>query len=86
MAAYVEQLECLQCSQSRSFILHGEREQRILAQAEAARVAGRAALTCARCGSGSLIHSWTDAMPYAVAGTAPRRRPRVPLPSKNGSA
>lgn len=30
MSAYVEQLECLNCSQSRSFVLHGDRMQRIL--------------------------------------------------------
>ena len=78
MGAYIEQLECLNCSQSRSFVLHGDREQRVLGQAEAAREAkqGGRALTCARCGSGSLIRGWTDAMPFASSGK-PRRRRRT---------
>ena len=81
MAAYVEQLECLNCSQSRTFVLHGEREQRNLGQAEAARVAGRAVLTCGRCGGSSLIRSWADAVPDATAGMTPRRRRRGHRPS-----
>ena len=81
MGAYVEQLECLNCSQSRSFVLHGDREQRILGQAEAARaarVARRGALTCARCGGSNLIRSWGDAVPYATTGVTRRRRRSLP--------
>ncbi|HWE60546.1 MAG TPA: hypothetical protein VHB98_02435 [Chloroflexota bacterium] len=78
MAAYVEQLECLHCSQSRTFVLQGERERRILGQAEAARVAEQVLLTCGRCGSSSLIRSRADALPDATASMAPRRRRRRP--------
>ncbi len=74
MASYVEQLECLQCSQSRSFVLHSDRGQRTLGQAEAAKLARSALLTCARCGSSSLIRGWTDAVPYAAVGRTPRHR------------
>ena len=81
MGAYVEQLECLHCSQSRTFVLHGDREQRILGQAEAAKLAGRALLTCGRCGGRSLIRSWADALPDAPAGRTPRRRRRSHRPS-----
>ncbi len=70
----IEQLECLSCSQSRAFMLQGDREQRILGQADAARQGRHAALTCARCGSSSLIRGWTDAAPYATAGKLQRRR------------
>ena len=76
MRSYVAQLECLNCSQSRSFVLHGEREQRPVGQAEAAALSRQHVLTCARCGSSSLIRSWTDAMPYATVGKIPRRRGR----------
>ena len=81
MGAYVEQLECLHCSQSRSFVLHGEREQRLLGQADAAKLAGRVLLTCGRCGGRSLIRSWADALPDAPAGRTPRRRRRSHRPS-----
>ena len=81
MGRYVEQLECLNCSQSRTFVLHGDREQRILGQTEAARIAKQAVLTCGRCGGRSLIRSWTDALPYATSGRAPRRR-RTHLPAQ----
>jgi hypothetical protein len=73
MSAYVKQLECLNCSQSRNFVLHDDREQRILGQTEAARAvrkSRRVVLTCARCGSSSLIRGWADALPYATAGQA----------------
>jgi hypothetical protein len=81
MTGYVEQLECLHCSQSRSFVLHGDREQRVLGQVEAARIARQTrhgVLTCARCGSSSLIRCWADALPYASTGI-PRRRRRTAL-------
>jgi hypothetical protein len=76
MASYVQQLVCLHCSQSRTFVLHGERDQRILGQTEAARMAARVVLTCGRCGSSSLVRSWTDALPDAATGMTPRRRRR----------
>ncbi len=80
MGAFVRQLECLNCSQSRSFVLHDDREQRTIGQAEAASIARRGVLTCGRCGSSSLILSWTDAVPYATTGRTPRPRRRVHPP------
>lgn len=75
MGAYAEQLECLNCSQSRNFILHGDRQQRTIGQVEAAALGRGAVLTCARCGGGSLIRGWTDTVPYAAG--RPRRRRRA---------
>jgi hypothetical protein len=84
MRGYTEQLECLHCSQSRNFVLHGDREQRILGQTEAAgltKETRRERLTCARCGSSSLVRCWADAMPYATTAR-PRRRRKNILPSQ----
>ena len=77
MGSYREQLECLQCSQSRSFVLHGEREQRIVAQEDAIRVARRGVLICGRCGRSSLIRSWTDDLPSTTTGRTRRRKARI---------
>lgn len=74
MGSLVEQLECLNCSQSRGFVLHGDREQRLVGQAEAASLVKKHLLTCVRCGGSSLIRTWTDAVPYATAAKTPRRR------------
>jgi hypothetical protein len=74
MGAYVQQLECLNCSHNRSFVLHEDREQRIVDQVEAAREAGRGVLTCARRGGTNLIRVWGDAAPYVTAATARRRQ------------
>jgi hypothetical protein len=74
MGAYVEQLECLNCSHSRSFVLHGDREQRIVDQIEAVGEARRSVLTCARYGGTNLIRGWGDAAPYATAARTRRRR------------
>jgi hypothetical protein len=74
MATFVEQLECLNCSQSRSFTLHGDREQRLIGQAEAVAIRKRGVLTCARCGGSNLIRGWGDAVPYATTGSTRRRR------------
>jgi hypothetical protein len=41
MGAFVRQLECLNCSQSRTFVLHDDREQRTIGLAEAASIARR---------------------------------------------
>ena len=79
MGAYVKQLECLNCSQSRSFVLHGDREQRIVGQAEAARLIKRVVMTCARCGGSNLIRAWGDAVPFATVGRTRRRRRPLPL-------
>jgi hypothetical protein len=79
MAAYVEQLECLNCSQSRGFVLHGDREQRLIGQAEAVGVGTRGVLTCARRGGRNLIRGWTDAVPYGTIGRPLRQRRSTPL-------
>jgi hypothetical protein len=72
MGAYVELLECLHCSQSRSFVLHGDLERRIVGQAETVWEARRGVLTYARCGS-SLIRGLGDAVPHATTGGTRRR-------------
>jgi hypothetical protein len=78
MGAYVEQLECLNCSQSRSFMLHGDREQRLIGQAEAVAIRKRGVLTCARCGGRNLIRGWTDSVPFATIGRPVRKRRSLP--------
>ena len=76
MAAYVRQLECLPCSQNRSFVLHTEAGPRLLSQADLQGLDRSVVLTCARCGGTSLLSSWTDAAPYATWGSVRRRRAR----------
>ena len=83
MELYVRQVACLCCSHSRSFVLHTDREHLLIGQAEAAALPKTAAITCGRCGSGSLIQSWSDGIPYATNGEKGRRRrpaaPAAPL-------
>jgi transcriptional regulator with XRE-family HTH domain len=74
MASYARQLECLNCSQTRSFVHHTETSQRLLSQAEALALPRNAVVTCGRCGSASVLYGWGDAMPYATRGRKPRRR------------
>jgi hypothetical protein len=74
--AYIRQLECLSCSNSRSFVLHAEATQRMISQAEAAMLPRNAVITCGRCGSSSLVRCWGDATPFATAGYVGRRRRR----------
>jgi len=66
----------LSCSNNRSFIRHGETEQQMLSQAEAATLPRGTFITCGRCGSSSLIAVWGDAIPYATTGYVGRRRRR----------
>ena len=80
MAGYVRQLECLNCSESRSFVQHLESEQRLLSQADAQRLGRSAVLTCGRCGGTNIISGWSDAAPYAASGIMRRRRTRRPYP------
>jgi hypothetical protein len=74
MASYMRQLECLNCSQTRSFVHHTETAQSMLSQAEAVQLPRGAKITCGRCGSASVLVSWGDAAPYALRGRTPRRR------------
>lgn len=77
---YKAQLECLSCSNSRSFMHHADRASRPVSQQEAFELPRRAVLTCGRCGSQSLLRMWADAIPYATAGYSGRRRRRQPAP------
>jgi hypothetical protein len=74
MATFVRQLECLNCSQNRSFVLHREAGQRLISQAEAQGLGRGAVLTCARCGGTSLVSGWTDTAHYATHGIVRRHR------------
>lgn len=74
MALLVRQLECLHCSNNRNFVVHTETAQRLVSQVEVRDLPRKAYLTCARCGSTSLINGWTDGNLYAAQGVAPRRR------------
>jgi hypothetical protein len=74
--AYIRQLECLSCSNSRSFVLHDDTTQRMISQAEVAVLPRNAMITCGRCGSSSLVRCWGDATPYATTGYVGRRRRR----------
>jgi hypothetical protein len=77
MASYTRQLECLNCSQTRSFVHHTETAQRLISQAEALALPRNAVVTCGRCGSASVLYGWDDGLPYATRGRLPRRRRAV---------
>jgi hypothetical protein len=47
-----------------------------VSQAEALALPPRSVLSCARCGSTSLIRVWGDAIPYATKGYVGRKRRR----------
>lgn len=76
VSMYKELIECLSCSNSRSFLHHADRVSRPLSQQEAFDLPRRAVLTCGRCGSRSLLRLWGDAVPYATTGYVGRRRRR----------
>ena len=76
MAGYTRQLECLSCSNNRSFLWHSETGQQVLSQAETVALPRGSYLTCGRCGSTSLLAVWGDAIPYATTGYVGRRRRR----------
>jgi hypothetical protein len=75
MASFTRQLECLNCSQTRSFVHHTDTAQRRISQAEALTLPRHAVVTCGRCGSASVLYGWGDSLPYATRGRLPRRRP-----------
>ena len=77
MAHLIRQLECLHCSHNRSFVVHTETAQRLLTQAELRDLPRDAHLSCARCGSASLISVWSEGTPYAAQGPVSRRRKRL---------
>jgi hypothetical protein len=74
MAVFTRQLECLNCSHTRSFVHHTETSQRMLTQAESLRLPRGATVTCGRCGSASVLQGWGDDAPYASRGFVPRQR------------
>ncbi len=76
MPAYVKQIECLSCSNSRNFVHHMETTNTLISQAEAISLPRGTLLSCGRCGSTSLVRSWGDATPYATKGYVGRRRRR----------
>lgn len=76
MASYSLQLECLACSNRRTFVHHSDAGQRMLNQTELTGLPRNAPMTCGRCGSTSLIRSWADATPFATAAYTGRRRRR----------
>ncbi|MDB5058389.1 MAG: hypothetical protein JWO59_1861 [Chloroflexi bacterium] len=84
MANYVQQVECLQCFNYRSFVHHTEASQRRISQGEVRRLDRKAVITCDRCGTASLILGWSDAVLFASAGLA-RRASRGLRGSGNGA-
>jgi hypothetical protein len=88
VAAFVRQVECVSCSNSRSFVHHHNNGRRVIGQAEALALGKRALLTCGRCGSASLLLSWAEALPDAAIGIVPSRRradPSTPVPVARAS-
>ena len=73
---YKRQLECVQCSNQRSFVIYSETSQTVVGQTEAAELPRGTRMACGRCGCTSLISCWTDAVPYATTGYVGRRRRR----------
>jgi hypothetical protein len=74
MANYVQQVDCPQSSNHRSFVHHTEASQRRISQGEVRRLDRKAVNTCDRRGSASLILRWSDAVPFASTGPARRAR------------
>jgi hypothetical protein len=66
MASFARQLECLKCSQTRSFVHHTETSQRLISQAEALALPRDAIVTCGRCGSATVHCGWGDALRCAM--------------------
>jgi hypothetical protein len=62
MLPLTRQLECLSCSNTRTFIHMMDGISRQLDQAAIAALPQGAAVACARCGSTSLIYGWHDAI------------------------
>lgn len=81
MASYIRQLECLACSNSRTFVHHDEATQRMIGQVEVSTLPRNAVVTCGRCGSTSLVRCWGDSVPFATTGYVGRRRRRRSQPA-----
>ena len=75
MSYLIRKLECLNCSNDRSFIFHTVAGERRITQMEAAALTGRLGICCGRCGGTSVIAGWGDSFPYRAPETiVPRRR------------
>jgi hypothetical protein len=77
MGDLVQQLECLSCSNKRSFVQQTPAGPRNLSQAEVAVLPIHSKVTCARCGGTSLVVCWGDAFPYRAPETIQQRRKRT---------
>lgn len=88
MSSVIRQLECLSCSNHRSFVHHTAAGEHTITQATASALPRRAVLTCGRCGSVSLVAGWGDGFPYRAPETiVPRsRRPDGAVVGPAGSA
>ncbi|HEY8284847.1 MAG TPA: hypothetical protein VIJ28_10720 [Chloroflexota bacterium] len=76
MSNLIRQLECLNCSNSRSFVHHTAAGEHSITQAAAATLPRRAVLACGRCGSLSLVAGWDDSFPYRAPETIVLRHRR----------
>jgi len=78
MSNLIRNLECLNCSNDRSFIFHTLAGEHHFTQLEAAALPGRMTISCGRCGGTSVIAGWGDSFPYRAPETIlPRRRRAV---------
>lgn len=76
MSYLIRKLECLNCSNDRSFIFHTVAGERRITQLEAAALTGRLGISCGRCGGTSVIAGWGDSFPYRTPETIVHRRRR----------
>ena len=76
MSLYAQQIECLSCSNSRTFLHHKDSTSAPVGQMEALDLPRGSVLTCGRCGSTSLLRVWCDGIPYAATGYQGRKRVR----------
>ena len=75
MSCLIRKLECLNCSNDRSFVFHTLAGEHRITQLEAAALAGCTGISCGRCGGTSVIAGWGDSFPYRAPETIlPRRR------------
>jgi hypothetical protein len=76
MGDLVRQLECLSCSNKRSFVRQTAAGPCNLNQADVARLPNQVGIACGRCGGTNLIVCWDDGFPYRAPETIQLRRKR----------
>ena len=81
MGDLVRQLECLSCSNKRSFLQQTPAGPRNISQTEVAALPKHAVVACGRCGGTNLIVCWDDGYPYRAPDTIQRRRRRSVVPA-----